>query len=563
MTETPLPNQPPPFEGRNLFRIDTALREAVAREAPFAEGAIDAWGGWLGSAEAYSLADDANRNAPRLIAWDRRGERVDRVEFHPAWHELMRRAMAEGEHASPWSEPRPGAHVARAAKYYLHAQVENGTQCPLTMTFAAAPVLARHGVESPPVRRHGTESLPATLLAKVGESDYDPRERPFASKRSALVGMGMTERQGGSDVRSNTTRAEPLADGTWSITGHKWFFSAPQCDAHLVLAQTGAGLACFLLPRLLPDGSRNAIRINRLKDKLGNRSNASAEVEFDRALGWPLGEPGRGIATILEMVGFTRLDCVIGSAGIMRAALTWAMHHARHRVAFGATLVDQPLMRAVLADLALESEAALALALRLARGVDDATGDAAGDATEAAMRAASRVIAPAAKFWVCKRAIAVTTEAMEVLGGNGYIEETPLARFYREAPVNSIWEGSGNVVCLDVVRALAREPEAADALLGELREPHGTNRDYDAHVETLALMLQRASDDPAGARKLAQAIALAISASELVRHAPAYVAEAFCASRLGEASRAGAIFGTSSRPVAATYEERIVGRALS
>ncbi|HEX8740526.1 MAG TPA: isovaleryl-CoA dehydrogenase [Casimicrobiaceae bacterium] len=552
MMETPFPNQPPPFEGRNLFRIDTALREAVAREAPFAEAAIDAWGGWLGSAEAYALADDANRNAPRLIAHDRRGERVDRVEFHPAWHELMRRAMAEGEHASPWSDPRAGAQVARAAKYYLHAQVENGTQCPLTMTFAAAPVLARHGVGS----------LPATLLAKVRGSDYDPRELPFASKRSALVGMGMTERQGGSDVRSNTTKAEALADGTWSITGHKWFFSAPQCDAHLVLVRTGAGLGCFLLPRFLPDGGHNAIRISRLKDKLGNRSNASSEVEFDRALGWPVGEPGRGIATILEMVGFTRLDCVIGSAGIMRAALTWAIHHARHRVAFGATLVDQPLMRAVLADLALESEAALALALRLARGVDDATGAATGDATDAAMRAASRVIAPAAKFWVCKRAIAVTAEAMETLGGNGYIEDTPLARFYREAPVNSIWEGSGNVVCLDVVRALAREPEAAEALLGELRALRGINRDYDAHVGRLASLLQRAPDDPAGARRLAQAIALAVSASELVRHAPGFVAGAFCASRLGEASHAGATFGTTSPLVAATDEERIVGRAL-
>jgi putative acyl-CoA dehydrogenase len=464
----------------------------------------------------------------------------------------MRRAMAEGEHASPWSDPRAGAQVARAAKYYLHAQVEHGTQCPLTMTFAAAPVLARHGVGS----------LPATLLAKVRGSDYDPRELPFASKRSALVGMGMTERQGGSDVRSNTTKAEALADGTWSITGHKWFFSAPQCDAHLVLVRTGAGLGCFLLPRFLPDGGHNAIRISRLKDKLGNRSNASSEVEFDRALGWPVGEPGRGIATILEMVGFTRLDCVIGSAGIMRAALTWAIHHARHRVAFGATLVDQPLMRAVLADLALESEAALALALRLARGVDDATGAATGDATDAAMRAASRVIAPAAKFWVCKRAIAVTAEAMETLGGNGYIEDTPLARFYREAPVNSIWEGSGNVVCLDVVRALAREPEAAEALLGELRALRGINRDYDAHVGRLASLLQRAPDDPAGARRLAQAIALAVSASELVRHAPGFVAGAFCASRLGEASHAGATFGTTSPLVAATDEERIVGRAL-
>ncbi|MGH8803032.1 MAG: acyl-CoA dehydrogenase family protein, partial [Casimicrobiaceae bacterium] len=417
----PFPNQPPPFEGRNVFRIDTALREAVAREAPFAEPGIDAWGEWLGSPVAYALADDANRHPPQLINWDRRGERIDRVEFHPAWHALMRRAMAEGEHTSPWSDPRPGAQIARAAKYYLHAQLENGTQCPLTMTFAAAPVLARHGVTA--------------LLAKVHGTDYDMRELPIASKRSALVGMGMTERQGGSDVRANVTRAQPRGGDMWSITGHKWFFSAPQCDAHLVLAQTGAGLGCFLLPRLLPDGSRNAIRIDRLKDKLGNRSNASSEVAFDGALAWPVGAPDRGIATILEMVGMTRLDCVIGSAGIIRAGLAWAIHHARHRVAFGARLVDQPLMRAVLADLALESEAALALALRLARGVDDSASP--------LLRAASRVIGPAAKFWVCKRAVAATGEAMEVLGGNGYIEETPLARLYREAPVNSIWEGSG------------------------------------------------------------------------------------------------------------------------
>lgn len=543
---TPFPNQPPPFEGHNLFRADPALQEAVAREAPFAEAAVDAWGAWLGSGEAYALADAANRNPPQLRPFDRGGERIDRVEFHPAWHELMRRAMAQGEHASPWSHPQPGAHVARAAKYYLHAQVENGTQCPLTMTFAASPVLARE-MAAPPL---------GELLARMHASDYDPRDLPFAAKSSALIGMGMTERQGGSDVRSNTTRAEPLGDGTWAITGHKWFFSAPQCDAHLVLAQTGRGLGCFLLPRLSPDGRRNAIRINRLKDKLGNRSNASSEVEFDRALAWAVGEPDRGISTILEMVGLTRLDCVIGSAGIMRAALCWAIHFARHRVAFGARLAGQPLMLAVLADLALESEASLMLALRLARG--------AGEAADARARALLRVIAPAAKFWVCKRALAVTGEAMEALGGNGYIEETLLARLYREAPVNSIWEGSGNVVCLDVVRALVREREAAETLQGELREARGTNRFYDEFVETLEHLLHLAPNDPAQARRIAATIALAVSASELIRHAPGFITDAFCASRLAPPFRtvAASAFAMDADAVPTAAQRRIVERAL-
>jgi len=555
---TPFPNQPPPFEGHNLYRADPALQEAVARDAAFAHTALDAWGTWLGSADANALADAANRNPPQLHQYDRRGERIDRVEFHPAWHELMRRAMAEGEHSSPWSDPRPGAQVARAAKYYLHAQVENGTQCPLTMTFAAAPVLAQHAAGSPV----------GEILARIHACDYDARDLPLDAKRSALIGMGMTERQGGSDVRSNTTRAEPLADGTWAITGHKWFFSAPQCDAHLVLAQTGRGLGCFLLPRLLPDGTRNAIRINRLKDKLGNRSNASAEVEFERALAWPIGARDRGIATILEMVGFTRLDCVIGSAGIMRAALSRAVHFTRHRVAFGALVADQPLMRAVLADLALESEAALALALRLARGVDRvAASPSAGDTTDGSLRAASRVIAPAAKFWVCKRALAVTGEAMEVLGGNGYIEEVPLARFYREAPVNSIWEGSGNVVCLDVVRVLAREPGAGDALVDELGAARGAHPAYDTHTAALPALLRGSGsvvgNDAANARGLAQAIALAISGSELIQHAPHFVADAFCTSRLGGAPFSGAVFGASSNGGVIGDLRAIVDRALA
>jgi len=369
--------------------------------------------------------------------------------------------------------------------------------------------------------------------------DYDPRTLPVTDKRAALLGMGMTEKQGGSDVRANLTRAVPAGDGAWRITGHKWFFSAPQCDAHLVLAQADAGISCFLLPRVLPDGTRNAVRINRLKDKLGNRSNASAEVEFDGALAYPLGAPGRGIATILEMVQHTRLDCVIGSAGMMRGALAWALHHAAHRVAFGHKLVDQPLMTAVLADLALEVEGATALTVRLAHAFE-----APEDSSE---RALARVATPAAKYWTCKRAPMVALEAMEVLGGNGYVEETPLARVYREAPVNSIWEGSGNVICLDVMRAVGREPAALQALADELQEARGGNADLDRHVDALLRMLAAQPDDPAIARRLAQDIALALSATVLVRHAPAFVADAFCASRLRAASFPGAAFGTLPR----------------
>jgi putative acyl-CoA dehydrogenase len=500
------------------------------------------WGAVLGASETYAQADAANRNPPTLRAYDRGGERVDDVAFHPAWDALMRLAMAAGEHCAPWRTPQPGAQVARAAMYYLHAQVENGTQCPLTMTYASVPVLTRHAADLPVAA--------GPWLPTVLATDYDPRALPIGQKRSALIGMGMTERQGGSDLRANLTRAVPDAEGAWTITGHKWFFSAPQCDAHLVLAQTGAGTGCFLMPRVYPDGTRNAIRINRLKDKVGNRSNASAEVEFERALAWPIGAPNRGIATILEMVQYTRLDCVIGSAGILRAASTWAIHHARHRSAFGRLLADQPLMNNVLADLALESEASLWLALRLAHACEADAGDEA--------RAAARIVTPAAKYWVCKRAIAVAAEAMEALGGNGYIEENPLPRFYREAPVNSIWEGSGNVVCLDVARAARKGPDAVDALLAELAAVRGANASLDRHVAALTPLLHGIADEPA-ARRVAQWVALAVSAAELVRHAPDFVADAYCASRLTPDVYAGAAFGSLAR---AADMKRIVERAL-
>ena len=536
------PNQPPPFEGTDLLSCDPALQAAVERHVSEAMPPLRAWSTALSAPDTYTLADAANRNPPTLRTHDRRGERVDEVAFHPAWHALMQLAASAGEHCAPWQAPRPGAQVARAAMYYLHAQVENGTQCPLTMTFASVPVLARHAEGVPDAAR---------WLSCVLTSDYDPRALPIAQKRAALIGMGMTERQGGSDVRANTTRAEHDAGGAYRITGHKWFYSAPQCDAHLVLAQGAKGLGCFLLPRFEPDGRRNAIRINRLKDKLGNRSNASAEVEFERALAWPLGPPGRGIATILEMVQWTRLDCVIGSAGIIRAATALALHHARHRITFGRVLAEHPLMTSVLADLALESEAALALALFVARG-----GEADADAT---LRAAMRIVTPAAKYWVCRRAIAATGEAMEALGGNGYVEEQILPRLYREAPVNSIWEGSGNIVCLDVLRAMRREPDAADALRQWLATARGANAHYDRHVDALDATLAARDADEAGARAVAQAIALAVAAAELLRHAPSFVSDGYCAARLAPATYSGAAFGTVRDAGAATA---ILARAL-
>jgi len=530
MAATPFPNQPPPYEGRDLYATDAALREAVERDgAGFARDSIAAWGAALGQADVFTLADDANRHSPVLRTHDARGERIDAVEFHPAWHRLMQMATAAGEHCAPWTAPGAGAQVARAAMYVLHAQVENGTQCPVTMTYASVPALRASGGAVP--------GLNATWLPRILAPAYDPRPLPVAAKRAALIGMGMTERQGGSDVRSNLTRAEPAGDGAYRITGHKWFFSAPQSDAHLVLAQAPQGLTCFLLPRILDDGTRNAIRLTRLKDKLGNRSNASAEVEFDGALGWRVGDEGRGIATILTMVQHTRLDCVLGSAGIMRAGVARALHHAKHRIAFGHALVQQPLMAAVLADLALESEAATALALRLARCYD-----APEDGAEQAL---ARVATPAAKYWTCKRASALAAESMEVLGGNGYAEENPLPRFYREAPVNSIWEGSGNVMCLDVLRALAREPAARDALQVELEAARGADRRYDAYVAALAPALAAAVDDARLARRVAQSIALALQGALLLRHAPPFVADAFCASRLAsDTPFAGAAFGT-------------------
>ncbi len=510
-------NQPPPLAGYNLFLSDVALMEAVVGEgAAWALDDLTAYGAKLGAPCALELGVLANREPPRLQTFDRYGHRIDRVEFHPAYHELMALQVAQGVHASPWSHPRPGAHVHRVAGLYMGAQVEAGTSCPISMTYAAAPVIAE-----------GPESLRA-WLPKLFARTYDPAHRPVAEKAGALIGMGMTEKQGGSDVRSNTSRAEPLAERgpgeAYRIVGHKWFMSAPMCDAFLVLAQARDGLSCFFLPRWTPDGELNALRFQRLKDKLGNRSNASCEVEFEGALGWLVGAEGRGVATIIEMVGYTRLDNVAGSAGVQRQALVQAIHHAQGRAAFQRRLVDQPLMTNALADMALETEAATALTFRLARAFE-----AEADASDVLLR---RLVTPAAKFWVCKRGPILAAEALEVLGGNGYIEDSGLPRLYRELPVYSIWEGSGNIMCLDVQRALRRAPESRDALAAELALARGGDRRLDQQIDSL-LEAPWMAQGEADLRRFSRTLVVTLQAALLARNAPAIVGEAFLASRFG------------------------------
>jgi len=516
-------NQPPPLEPYNLFASDAVLREAVKREqAGWADSELTALGATLGQPETVQLGFDANKFPPLLRTLDRYGHRLDEVEFHPAWHALLGIALNAGLHSSPWATPRPGAHVARAAGTYMLNQIESGVCCPVAMTYGSIPTL-----------RHAP-AIAAEWLPKIFARDYDQRFRPAAEKTSALVGMGMTENQGGSDLRTNSTRAEPAGDGLFRLHGHKWFMSAPMCDAFLVLAKTAKGLSCFLMPRWTPDGERNAIRIIRLKDKLGNRSNASSEVELDGAYAQLIGEEGRGIPTIIEMGNYTRLDCAIGSSALMRQAVAQAVHHARHRTAFQKHLIDQPLMSNVLADLALESEAATMLTMRLARAYDES------DETAQVFR---RVVTPAAKFWICKRAPFVTYEAMEVLGGSGYIEECVMPRLYREAPVNSIWEGAGNIMCLDVLRAIERTPKAAEVLQRELA-------DGDAWLKSFAGRLQKrlsAADrnDESQARALVRDLVLALQAALLINNAPPPVADAFCASRLN--GEGGGAFGALPR----------------
>jgi putative acyl-CoA dehydrogenase len=509
-------NQPPPLEGYDVFGADAALVEATEREgAGWAVEDLSVLGRLAGSPEAIAWGFDANRNPPELRTHDRYGNRVDEVAYHPAYHELMQVAVGHGLAGAPWAVDRPGAHVARAAGFITWQQVDPGHFCPVSMTYSVVPAL-----------RHAPD-LSAEWEPRLVARAYDPRNVPGPDKPGVLAGMGMTEKQGGSDVRANTTRAEPAGDGSWLLTGHKWFCSAPMCDVFLMLAQAPQGLSCFLVPRWLPDGGRNTgFRLQRLKDKLGNRSNASSEVELDRAVAWPVGEEGRGVRTIIDMVGHTRLDCVLGATSTIRQATAQAMHHAAHRSAFGKVLIDQPLMRVVLADLAVESEAHTLTALRLARAFDDA---ARGDEGADAFR---RVACAVGKYWVCKRQPTVVGEALECLGGNGYVEESIMPRLFRESPLNGIWEGSGNVICLDVLRALAREPLALDAFLAELDAAAGADRHLDAAVARVRAELADPEGIEARARRVVEAMALALQGSLLVRFGHPAVADAYCASRL-------------------------------
>jgi len=509
-------NQPPPLQDYDVFGADAALVEATEREgAGWAVEDLSVLGRLAGSPEAIAWGFDANRNPPELRTHDRYGNRVDEVVYHPAYHELMQVAVGHGLAGAPWAVDRPGAHVARAAGFITWQQVDPGHFCPVSMTYSVVPAL-----------RHAPE-LSAEWEPRLVARAYDPRNVPGPDKPGVLAGMGMTEKQGGSDVRANTTRAEPAGDGSWLLTGHKWFCSAPMCDVFLMLAQAPQGLSCFLVPRWLPSGERNAgFRLQRLKDKLGNRSNASSEVELDRAVAWPVGEEGRGVRTIIDMVGHTRLDCVLGATSTVRQATAQAMHHAAHRSAFGKVLIDQPLMRVVLADLAVESEANTLTALRLARAFDEA---ARGDEGADAFR---RVACAVGKYWVCKRQPTVVGEALECLGGNGYVEESIMPRLFRESPLNGIWEGSGNVICLDVLRALAREPLALDAFLAELDAAAGADRHLDAAVARVRTELGDPEGIEARARRVVEAMALALQGSLLVRFGHPAVADAYCASRL-------------------------------
>lgn len=516
-------NQPPPLTPYDSSE-DAALLEGLRREgAGWAEEDVRRLGRAAGSAEAQEWGDRANRHEPELRTHDRYGNRIDEVEFHPSWHRLMGVAVAEGLAGAPWADERPGAHVARTAKGLVWGHTEAGHGCPTSMTYAAVPAL------------RATPELASVYEPLLTSRVYDPVLRVPTEKRGLLAGMGMTEKQGGSDVRTNTTVATPTTEpGVYTLRGHKWFTSAPMCDVFLVLAQAPDGLSCFLVPRVLPDGSRNTFRVQRLKDKLGNRSNASSEPEFDGTVAWLVGPEGRGVKTIIEMVNCTRLDCVMMSSTLMRKTLVEAGHHARHRSAFGARLLEQPLMRNVLADLALESEAATTLTLRLAGAADRSVR---GDDAESAFR---RIATAVGKFWVTKRGPAFTAEALECLGGNGYVEDSGMPRHYREAPLLSIWEGSGNVNALDVLRALTRDPGTAEALFAELALAQGADARVDTSVSRLKDELNRAGER--NARRLVEHMALTLQASLLVRHAPAAVADAFCATRL--AGDWGHSFGT-------------------
>ncbi|UIP85463.1 acyl-CoA dehydrogenase family protein [Pseudomonas phenolilytica] len=517
-------NQVPPLDGANLYRIDLPLRQWVQRfGAGWAGARLDAYGALAGG-PLMTAGFLANENRPVLRTHDRYGHRIDVVEFHPAYHELMRTAIAHGIPSLPWTAPQPGAQVARAALMYLHNQAEAGSSCPLTMTYASVPALRLQ----PDLAEH--------WLPKILATEYDPRNLPMEQKAGVTIGMAMTEKQGGTDVRANSTRAFPVGAGgpgqPYELVGHKWFCSAPMCDAFLTLAQTDKGLSCFLLPRHRPDGTRNQLYIQRLKNKLGNWANASSEVEYRGALAWMVGEDGRGVPTIIEMVASTRFDCMIGSSSLMRQALTQALHHCTYRHVGGRALIEQPLMRNVLADLALESEAALALTLRMGRAQDNRH-----DEREDKF---ARLVTAIGKYWICKRAPEMIAEASECLGGAGYVEETILPRLYREAPVNSIWEGSGNVQCLDVLRAMSKEAGVLDALFDVLGDGHGDAR-LKLHIERLRTALRDPDDIQYRARQLTEDVAVALQAGLLLEAGNSAVSDAFITSRL---EGRGRVYGT-------------------
>ncbi|MGE8296284.1 MAG: acyl-CoA dehydrogenase family protein [Pseudomonas sp.] len=522
-------NQVPSLDGANLYRLDLPLQEWIRRyDGAWGDDRLSAYGALSGGAlmQAGFLA---NENKPVFKSHDRYGKRIDLVEFHPAYHELMRTAIEHGLPSLPWTDPRAGAHVVRAGLTYLHSQAEAASGCPLTMTFAAVPAIRLQ------------PNVAEQWLPKILATEYDPRNLPMEQKAGVTIGMAMTEKQGGTDVRANTTRAYPVGLGgpgqAYELVGHKWFCSAPMCDAFLTLAYTDKGLSCFLLPRHRPDGTRNAFYIQRLKNKLGNWANASSEVEYRGAFAWMVGEEGRGVPTIIEMVAMTRFDCMVGSSSLMRQALTQATHHCAHRQVGGKFLADQPLMQNVLADLALESEAALALTMRMGRALDRQH-----DEHEEKF---ARLVTAVGKYWICKRAPEMIYEASECMGGAGYVEETILPRLYREAPVNSIWEGSGNVQCLDVLRALSKEPGVLDALFAELGDGHGDAR-LRAHIQRLKADFSDTADIQYRARQLTEDMAVALQAKLLLEAGNATVSDAFIASRL---EGRGRVYGTLARGV--------------
>ncbi|MBA2735652.1 MAG: isovaleryl-CoA dehydrogenase [Pyrinomonadaceae bacterium] len=531
-------NQPPILENYNLFASDAALCEAVGSNGgAWNNEHAERFGEILGRAETLELGNSANKNPPILKTHDRFGNRLDTVEYHPSYHALMRIGIENETHSLAWTSEKNGAFVARSALAFLKQQVDEGTSCPLTMTFAVVPSLKIQ------------PEIAEEWLPRILSNEYDARFIPAPEKRGATVGMAMTEPQGGSDIRANISRARKIGSREYEITGRKWFCSAPMCDAFLVLAQTEQGFSCFLLPRFKPDGAKNAFHIQRLKEKLGNRSNASSEVEFHAAYAQIIGEEGRGVANIMEMVRHTRLDCAVGSAATLRRAVSESLHHCAYRSAFGKLLIEQPLMQNVLADLCLESEAATALAFRLARGFDESAND------EQA-KLFTRIATAIGKFWICKRAVVAASEAMEVLGGNGYVEESVLPRLYRDVPVNSIWEGSGNVQCLDVLRSMSKEPQSVEALLNEIKSASGTNKNFDNFIRMVEMELLNVNDLEFRARQVVEKLALALQASVLIKNVPNFVGDAFCNSRLTENYLS---FGTL--PVETQFKE-IVNRSM-